>query len=308
MNELMVKKLSGNRANSNILVIGLGEIGYHNAEYMTQLGLSVEGFDIEKKAVQRALNAKVIEKEAKNFADYDYYMICVSTHNPRNMFLPFLDGLLEVVERIEKEAKPGALVTIESTIPNGISQKICRILDHKLHIAHVPHRYFGEEKSQHGVKQLRVLGGCKPCCSFEALQFYTDILQIPVQPLLSVELAELTKVIENTHRFLEIAFAEELKMFCDDQSLDFEELRMAVNTKWNENLLEARQGIGGHCLPKDTQMYYGLSKHLLPSSIIAAAIRSDAIYKRYIDDKENFSVLLQSKPLSVNAKIKEPDA
>jgi UDP-N-acetyl-D-mannosaminuronic acid dehydrogenase len=95
-------------------------------------------------------------------------------------------------------------------------------------------------------------------------------LGIPLQILTCVEFAELTKVIENTHRFLEIAFAQELKMFCDDHALDFEELRASVNTKWNENIFEARQGIGGHWLPKDTQMYYEMSKHLLSSSTIAA--------------------------------------
>ena len=95
-----------------------------------------------------------------------------------------------------------------------------------------------------------MLGGCKICCSSEAIHFYKDILDIPIYTLSSVELAELTKVIENTHRFLEIAFAEELKVFCDDQELDFNELRAAVNTKWNENIFEARKGIGAHCYQK----------------------------------------------------------
>ena len=167
-------------------------------------------------------------------------MICVSTHNPQNMYIPFLKGILDVTERIRKEGKQGALVTIESTIPKGISQKVCGMLHHRLHVAHVPHRYFNEEKREHGVNQLRVLGGCKPCCSKEALYFYNDLLHIPLHPVSSIEYAELTKVIENTHRFVEIAFAEELKMFCGDQVLDFEELRRAVNTKWNENILEAR--------------------------------------------------------------------
>lgn len=281
----MVKK-SMNWTDPKIIVIGLGEIGYHNAEYMTQLGLNVEGFDISPKAVQRALNDGVIAKEAMSFHNFDYYMVCVSTHNPQNIFKPYIEGLLNVAEKINIEAKPGALVTIESTIPKGVSQQICKILDHKLHVAHAPHRYFNEEKTEHGVNQLRVLGGCNLCCVSEADHFYKDILKIPLHPVSTVELAELTKVIENTHRFLEIAFAEELKMFCYDQALNFDELRAAVNTKWNENILEAREGIGGHCLPKDTQMYYNLTKHLLPTSTVAAAINSDAEYSRYISSLE----------------------
>lgn len=287
-----------------ILVIGLGEIGYHNSEYMTNIGLSVEGYDIDKKAVQRALDAKIIAKEAKSFKGYDYYIVCVSTHNPANMTIPYLDGLIGVAEKIAAEGKAGALVTIESTIPKGTSRRICNILQHKLHVAHVPHRYFNQEKKEHGVRQLRVLGGCKTCCSFEAVSFYNDILDIPIHTLSSIELAELTKVIENTHRFVEIAFAEELKMFCDDQDLDFDELRDSVNSKWNENILEAKKGIGGHCLPKDTRMYFELSKHLLPVSIISAALQSNDAYECHVKE-EDFMVILPSETIAVNARKPE---
>ncbi len=276
--------------NPKILVIGLGEIGYHNAEYMTQLGIKVDGYDISKKAIERAVNDKVITKKAETFKGYDYYLICVSTHHPTNMFAPFFDGIIGVAERLAIEGKENAIVAIESTIPKGMSKKLCDIMQHRLHVAHVPHRYFNQEKKEHGVRQLRVLGGCKPCCTFEALQFYRDFLDIPIHTVMTVEIAELTKVLENTHRFLEIAFAQELKMFADDQGLDFEELRQAINTKWNENILEARNGIGGHCLPKDTRMYHELSKQILPYSTIAAAIKSNELYQSRIA-KEDFMVL-----------------
>jgi nucleotide sugar dehydrogenase len=283
-----------------ILVIGLGEIGYNNAEYMTQIGLHVEGYDIEPKAIKRALDAGIIRKEAKTFRGYDYYMICVSTHNPANMSIPYLDGLIQVSNRIAKEGTPGTLVTIESTIPKGTSQKICDILQHRFHVAHCPHRYYNQEKTEHGVKQLRVLAGCQSCCSNEALQFYKHHLDIPIYTLSTVELAELTKVIENTHRYLEIAFAEELKMFCDNQNLNFTELRTAVNTKWNENILEARRGIGGHCLPKDTRMYYELSKHILPNSTISAALRTNDLYESYLN-KQDFIVIPPTEIIQVRA-------
>ena len=143
-----------------ILIIGLGQIGYHNAEYMTRLGLNVEGFDLERSAIQRALMAKIIQREAKTFEGYDYYLICVSTHDPMNMAEPNFDGLLETAERLEQEGDEGGLVSIESTVAKGISHKVHSILKHKLHVAHVPHRFYSEDKKDHGVKQLRVLGGC----------------------------------------------------------------------------------------------------------------------------------------------------
>jgi len=96
-------------------------------------------------------------------------------------------------------------------------------------------------------------------------------------------------------------------MFCYDQALSFDELRAAVNSKWNENILEAREGIGGHCLPKDTQMYFDLTKHLLPTSTVAAAINSDAAYSRYLSNLEiniappNETITVQSRKKKIVA-------
>jgi UDP-N-acetyl-D-mannosaminuronate dehydrogenase len=185
-----------------ILIIGLGQIGYSNAEYLAQNGIVADGYDINKKAVQRALDAKIIKHQPKTFNGYDYYMVCVSTHNPENMFTPFFDGILGIAIRLAVEGKKGALVTIESTIPKGMSEKIYNILQHQLHVAHVPHRYYGPEKDIHGVNQLRVLAGCKPCCTQEAQDFYNSVLDVPTRTVSSTEIAELTKIIENTHRYL----------------------------------------------------------------------------------------------------------
>ena len=286
-----------------ILIIGLGQIGYHNAEYMTRRGLNADGFDLERSAIQRALTAKVIRREAESFAGYDYYLICVSTHNPGNMAEPSFGGLLEVAERLKQEGSEGGLVSIESTIAKGISHQVHSILKHKLHVAHVPHRFYSEDKKEHGVRQLRVLGGCKSCCTLEALNFYAGLLGIPVYAAKSVELAELSKIIENAYRFLEIAFAEELKMFCDNEALDFEELRGAINSKWNTKILEARDGIGGHCLPKDTQMFFGLAKNILPFSTLAAAIQSDRLYQMTLPKKDYFQLVCPETCLSQKPSV-----
>jgi UDP-glucose 6-dehydrogenase len=67
--------------------------------------------------------------------DIDVYIICVSTHEPEDMFRPQIDGLLSIIEdKISKEAKNGALVSIESTIPRGTSKKVFELLNHRLHV------------------------------------------------------------------------------------------------------------------------------------------------------------------------------
>lgn len=265
-----------------ILIIGLGEIGYTNAEYMTSIGLWVDGYDINNKAIERALSNNVIKNKADSFSDYDYYLICISTHKPENMFVPYLDGLYETVYRLLREGKNGALLGIDSTVPQNTTERILKILNHKMHVVHVPHRYYRYEKTEHGVKQQRVLGACEKCCFDVGRKFYGHILEIPLYPVSNPDVAELTKIVENSYRFVQIAFSEEMKMICDNIGVDFEELRNAINTKWNIDMLQAIDGIGGHCLPKDSQMVLDLSKKFLSDSILESSKKIDSQYRMHI--------------------------
>jgi hypothetical protein len=105
-------------------------------------------------------------------------------------------------------------------------------------------------------------------------------LGIPMHPVPEVEIAELTKIVENAHRYLQIAFAEDLYLYCQANNINFAELRDSLNTKWNVNVLEPREGIGGHCLPKDTKMFLNSSKSI-KSKIIEAAIQVDSEYRKH---------------------------
>ncbi|MFH0897814.1 MAG: potassium transporter TrkA [Candidatus Bathyarchaeota archaeon] len=265
--------------NAKILIIGLGEIGYSNAEYMTKLGLPVQGYDINRMAVRRAVRNGVINRGASNFSGFDYYVVCVSTHSIEDMAEPSFGGLFSVAERLSIEGTEGALISIESTVAKGISNKVKEIVGHRLHVAHFPHRYYVKDRDEHGVRQMRVLGGCEECCLTAAISFYRDLLEIPFHLVTSVEVAELTKIIENSYRFLEIAFSEELFLFCNAYGIDYNELRGSINSKWNMNLLEAMGGIGGHCLPKDTEMYRKILSRVSQLSIIESAKEADERYK-----------------------------
>src|SRR5919198_2649382 len=263
---------------NKILIIGLGQLGLPVAKYVKEKGFEdVYGYDISPQAIDRAEKTAGIKK-ATDFSDFDVYIVCVSTHKPEDMFSPYIEGLLSVIDKISKEAKRnGALVSIESTIPRGTSNKVLEILGHKLHVAHVPHRWYALEEKEHGVNQLRVVGGAYDCCLEAAIQFYngnssgivssssssssTDniiadgnnnnnnngknnmnannnndnnpvirrSLGIPMHPVSKIEIAELTKIIENAHRYLQIAFAEDLYLYCQANNINFSELRDALN-------------------------------------------------------------------------------
>jgi UDP-N-acetyl-D-mannosaminuronic acid dehydrogenase len=288
-----------------VLIVGLGQLGLPVAKYVKERGFDTYGYDISTKAMERAEKIEGIKKAA-NFSEFDIYILCVSTHKPEDMFSPQIDGLLSIADRISREAKNGALVSIESTIPKGTSNKAFELLNHRLHVVHAPHRWYALEEKEHGVNQLRVIGGVCNCCLKLGVQFYDGnsvgygekggvedssfsslssisspkSLGIPMHPVTEIEIAEVTKVIENAHRYLQIAFAEELYLYCQANNINFPELRDALNTKWNVNILEPREGIGGHCLPKDTKMFLHSSKSIR-SKILTAAMEADQHYRRY---------------------------
>ena len=106
-----------------------------------------------------------------------------------------------------------------------------------------------------------------------------------MHPVSSVDVAELTKIVENAHRYLQIAFAEELYLYCKSNGISFPELRESLNTKWNVEILEPRDGIGGHCLPKDTKMFIN-SSNSIKSKILQAAMDIDEDYREYMQRRE----------------------
>ena len=301
---------------NRVLVIGLGQLGLPVAKFIKeQEEFDVYGYDISSKAMDRAQTTAGIKK-ATSFSDFDVYILCISTHKPDDMFSPQIEGLLSIVDKISKEAKNGALVSIESTIPKGTSKKVFEMLNHRLHVAHAPHRWYALEEQEHGVNQVRVIGGVCDCCLKVAMYFYdgksenmnststtssststtTSItnekskgkgksLGIPMHPVSDIEIAELSKIAENAHRYLQIAFAEDLYLYCQANNINFSELRDAINTKWNVHILEPREGIGGHCLPKDTKMFLHSSKSI-KSKILQAAIEVDQDYRRYREARE----------------------
>jgi UDP-N-acetyl-D-mannosaminuronic acid dehydrogenase len=280
-----------------VLVIGLGQLGLPVAKYVKERGFETFGYDINPVKVENA-EKKYGIKSIECFDDIDVFILCISTHDPNDEYTPFVDGLFSVAHKISREAKNGSLVSIESTVPKGTSKKIFEMLNHRLHVAHAPHRWYALEEDLHGVNQVRVVGGVSDCCLKTALQFYdsgNEVLEfnnnntqtnkknglgIPMHPVSEIEIAELTKIVENADRYMQIAFSEDLYLYCQANNVNFGELRDALNTKWNVKILEPRDGVGGHCLPKDTKMFLQSSKSI-KSKILMAAMEVDQDYRRF---------------------------
>jgi len=286
-----------------VLVIGLGQLGLPVAKYVKEKGFETFGYDINQLRVENA-EKKYGIKSIEKFDDIDVFILCVSTHDQNDKYTPNVDSLFSISQKISREAKNGSLVSIESTVPKGTSKKIFEILNHRVHVAHAPHRWYALEEELHGVNQVRVIGGVSDCCLKIAMQFYnkneqvleiegdianintfnaatpTNSLDIPMHPVSGIEIAELTKIIENADRYMQIAFSEDLYLYCQANNVNFGELREALNTKWNVKILEPRDGVGGHCLPKDTKMFLQSSKSI-KSKILMAAMEVDKDYRRF---------------------------
>ena len=320
-----------------VLVIGLGQLGLPVAKFILDKGFDVYGYDINNETIIRAKKTIGL-KTTTSFKNFDIYIVCISTHNPNDIYSPQIDGIFSVINKISSEAKNGSLVSIESTIPQGTCKKVFELLEHRLHVVHAPHRWYSVDEQNYGVNQLRVIGGVNPCCLKMGLDFYNGnseckssnisnhegillnynrlgnnkvfvdnsqlnligdsldsqdtvmdsknnkSLGIPMHAVSSIEIAELTKIIENSHRYLQIAFAEELYLYCQANNILFSDLRDALNTKWNVEIMEPREGIGGHCLPKDTRMF--LNTSTMKSKILQSAIEVDSLYRDFRSRKE----------------------
>lgn len=242
-----------------VCVVGLGTIGTPAIKYINEHGFDVVGYDL----VERSID------EIKTFTDWkrvprcDVYVISVSSDNVENACKSICDK------------DKNSLVSIESTVPVGTCRKISNTLGLEA-LVHCPHRYWVEDPTNHGIRQPRVIGAINKQSLERGLEFYRS-LDISLHVCPTIEIAEICKIAENAYRFVQIAFAEELRNICEEKEIAFDEVREACNTKWNIEILEARDGIFGSCLPQDTGYLKTLADR---SPLLDGAILTDRIYKK----------------------------
>ncbi|MCL1977371.1 MAG: NAD(P)-binding domain-containing protein [Candidatus Bathyarchaeota archaeon] len=266
-----------------VCIIGLGQIGFPVAKYITAKGFDVYGFDINLAAVEYGIQNGKFKATTQwdQLPKADAYIICVTTGQINNQ--ADLTAVFEVTKKVAEKADTNTLVAIESTILPGTSKKIFEeTFKGKVLLVHAPHRYWADQEDKYGVNQVRIIGGVNTESLEAGMKFYKDQLGIPMHTVSTVEIAEMCKITENSHRYLQIAFAEDLKMMCNRIDMNFDELREAMNTKWNVDLPEARDGIGRHCLPKDIRYVTSLT----PSILLNSAMEVDQKYRELLEKQK----------------------
>lgn len=240
-----------------VTIIGMGEIGTAIYDDINKTNkVKIYGVDINPAIIEQ-LNKKGYS--IGNIAPKsDVYIICVYT----------TEQVLSTVKKIKQNNKP--LISIESTVhPDSINELVQLSYLQKFDLVIFPHRY-NPNDSEHRIFNLRrLLGADTADARQRALNFYKKFMTPPdLITCVPLEIAALSKIVENTYRFFEITFAQELKRICDQKGLDFELLKHAANTKWNIDIKDARDGIKGKCLPKDTKILADYSKSTLLNKVL----------------------------------------
>jgi UDP-N-acetyl-D-mannosaminuronic acid dehydrogenase len=196
-------------------------------------------------------------------AEADIFMVAVPTPfhhdtlNPNtNSPIPNIDYIISATKAIAPFVKPGNLVLLESTSPVGTTDKMAEILQEegvdidRIHIAHSPERVLPGHIMRELVENDRVVGGIDSASTKAAAEFYRTFVEGEVLET-TARTAEMAKLTENSFRDVNIAFANELSILCDDLSIDVRELIMLANRHPRVNILQPGCGVGGHCISVD---------------------------------------------------------
>lgn len=279
--------------------IGLGYIGLPTAIISSQHGINVCGVDINPKVVEKtnrgelhivepglqdllkkAVDSKSLVASTTPF-ESDVYLIVVPTpfkakHEPD---ISYVESATKTVIPFLKE---GDLFIIESTSPVGTTEKMAELifaerpeLKGRIHIAYCPERVLPGNVIFELVNNDRVIGGINDDSADAAAEFYGKFVSGQLHKT-NCRTAEMCKLVENSSRDVQIAFANELSMICEKAGINVWELISLANKHPRVNILQPGCGVGGHCIAVDP---YFISSAFPNEAKIIAQARSINNYK-----------------------------
>ena len=265
-------------ASAHVAVIGLGYVGLPLAVAFADAGYHVLGFDVDRTKVERLrdgesyvldvpsetvaahVRAKRLEATADpdRLADADTLHLCVPT--PLNKTGdPDVSYVIDATETIVRRLHAGQLVVLESTTYPGTTRELLlpRLEATGLHVGQDLFLAFSPERVDPGnrgydVKNTpKVIGGITARCTEVGRRLYARVVS-EVVPVGSTEAAELTKLLENTFRSVNIGLVNEMAIVCDRLGVDVWEVIDAAATKpFGFMKFVPGPGLGGHCIPID---------------------------------------------------------
>lgn len=258
-----------------ICVLGLGYIGLPTSSILAAKGYSVLGVDVNPQVVETINQGKIHITEP----DLDLFvkaavgsgkLRAATAPEPSDVFIiavptPFKEGHKADMSFVEAATRaiipvlqPGNLVILESTSPPQTCTKIIAPIlakagltaGREVFLAHCPERVLPGQIMREVVENDRIIGGITPQCAARAKELYGSFTKGQIF-LTDATTAEMAKLVENSFRDVNIAFANELSIICEKLGLNVWELISLANRHPRVRILRPGPGVGGHCIAVD---------------------------------------------------------
>jgi UDP-N-acetyl-D-mannosaminuronic acid dehydrogenase len=278
--------------NPEVVMIGLGYIGLPTAALIAQNETFVHGVDINPKvvetinkgeihivepeldtAVANAVKKGYLKASTTPLQAHTYLIVVPTPFKAKNE--PDISFVESATKAIIPLLKEGDLYIIESTSPVGTTEKMMGLiyaerpeLKGLLHIAYCPERVLPGNVMYELVHNDRVIGGVDEKSTQKAIAFYRQFIKGDLHKT-NARTAEMCKLVENSSRDVQIAFANELSLICDKADINVWELIELANKHPRVNILQPGCGVGGHCIAVDP--YFIVSDYPMESQIIGKA-------------------------------------
>ncbi|KTR81784.1 UDP-N-acetyl-D-mannosaminuronic acid dehydrogenase [Novosphingobium barchaimii] len=266
----------------DVCVVGLGYIGLPTAAVIARAGCKVLGLDVSQRVVDTINRGEIHIEEVDldglvhgvvsrgllsasiTVAPADVFVIAVPTPFDKD-HAPDISYVLAAGKTIAPVLKVGDVVILESTSPVGTTEQLrdmiaqmrpdlkvpgCTRETPDIAIAYCPERVLPGRILEELTNNDRSIGGITPRCARKALAFYKRFVRGECVTT-DARSAEMTKLVENAYRDVNIAFANELSMVADRMGLDVWEVIRLANRHPRVNILSPGPGVGGHCIAVD---------------------------------------------------------
>lgn len=259
---------------ADVVVMGLGYIGLPTAGLIASKGIRVHGADVNPSVVETINKGEIhiVEPDLEGLVSYvvkngflradrkpvkaGVFLIAVPTPL-KTGHRPDISYIESAVTSLAPYLKKGDLVIIESTSPVGTTEKVAGDiyslrpeLKGEISLAYCPERVLPGKILYELEQNDRVIGGLTEEAGEKARDFYSRFVKGNLH-ITNARTAEMCKLVENAYRDVNIAFANELSMICDNMGINVWELINLANKHPRVNILKPGPGVGGHCIAVD---------------------------------------------------------
>lgn len=330
-NKLVVNALENIRKkHESIAVVGLGYVGLPLALTFAENGFSVIGIDVDQQKINKLRNSESYLKHINNarisrtietkkliptldFSEAKKCMaiiLCVPTPLNKNRE-PDLTYVCNTLNSLKKFLRKGQLLSLESTTYPGTTEEVLKPTIESLgfeigqdfFLIYSPEREDPGNKKYSTASIPKIIGGITPICREIGIELYSKIIEKLV-PVSSTRAAEITKLLENIHRAVNIGLMNELKILSDKMDIDLYEIIDAASTKpFGFTPYYPGPGLGGHCIPIDPfYLTWKAREYGMNTKFIELAGEINASMPQYVIEKI-FNLLNERSKSIKNSKI-----